>query len=106
MEYCSVYVTCSGADEARKLAREIVELRLAACANVAESIESVYWWKGKLEKDKEAVVIFKTRRELFERLASEIKKRHSYEVPCIVAWPIIEGNADYLDWVAAETKQP
>jgi len=106
MEYRLVYITTSSADEARKVGKEIVSQRLAACVNILGPIQSMYWWKGNLQEDNEMVVIAKTTAALLPRLIERVKAVHSYEIPCIVALPLTEGNPDFLDWIAQETESP
>lgn len=103
MTFCSVYVTASDRDEAVRIGRALVEERLAACANVIDGARSLYRWEGEVRDDSEAVLILKTRAELMDALASRVREMHSYDVPCIVSWPILDGNAEYLSWLAAET---
>jgi periplasmic divalent cation tolerance protein len=97
------YVTAPSRDEALAIGRAVVAERLAASANVLDGSTSIYWWRGTLEQADEAVLILKTRAELVDRLCARIRPLHSYERPCVVALPIVAGNADYLDWIAAET---
>jgi periplasmic divalent cation tolerance protein len=104
MDMRLVYMTAASRDEARKIGRALVEGRLAACANVIDGMESIYWWEGKLTEDREAVLIAKTRAELVPALTERVKQLHSYSVPCIVALPILAGNPAYLGWLAAETE--
>jgi len=99
-----VYVTCSDAAEARRIGRVLVEERLAACANVLDDMASIYWWQGAVEEATEAVLIAKTRDDLVLALTARVKALHSYDVPGIVALPIVQGNPDYLAWIAAETE--
>ena len=103
MTFCSVYVTASDRDEAVRIGKALVEERLAACANVIDGARSLYRWEGEVRDDPEAVVILKSRTELMDALTSRVKEIHSYDVPCIVSWPILDGNAEYLSWLAAET---
>lgn len=103
MTFCSVYVTASDRDEAVRIGRALVEDRLAACANVIDGARSLYRWEGEVRDDSEAVLILKSRAELMDALANRVKEMHSYDVPCIVSWPILDGNAEYLSWLAAET---
>jgi periplasmic divalent cation tolerance protein len=97
------YVTAPSRDEALAIGRTLVAERLAAGANVIDGVASVYWWRGTLEEAGEAVLILKTRAELIEPLTARINDLHPYECPCVVALPIVGGNRDYLDWIAAET---
>ncbi|BAY29598.1 divalent-cation tolerance protein CutA [Nostoc carneum NIES-2107] len=105
MEPIFVYVTCKDRAEALQVGKVLVEERLAACANVIDGMESIYWWKGQLEVGKEAVLILKSRNDLLEELTKKVKLEHSYEVPCVVALPIKGGNQEYLNWLLGETKK-
>ena len=94
-------VTCGSAREARKIARALVERRLAACGNVVEApVRSIYRWKGKVESAKEYLLLIKTTRKRFSALQGEVKRLHSYDVPEIIALPIAAGSAEYLRWVS------
>lgn len=96
-----VLVTCSSAKEARKIARAVVEQRLAACANlVATPVQSIYRWKGRVESAREFLLIIKTTQVRFAKLEAAIKRLHSYDVPEIIALPIARGAAAYLNWIA------
>jgi periplasmic divalent cation tolerance protein len=100
-----VLVTCGSRAEARKIARLVVEERLAACANVAGApVESVYRWKGKVESAKEFLVMIKTTRPRFAKLRAAILEAHSYDVPEIIALPIAMGSAPYLEWIAESVR--
>ncbi len=104
MEFLFVYVTCKDRAEALKVGKAVVEARLAACANIIDGMDSIYWWKDELQVKKEAILIMKSRRDLFVQLTEKVKSVHSYQVPCVVALPIETGNEDYLNWLMAETK--
>lgn len=96
-----VLVTCGSAKEARKIARAVVEQRIAACANIATSpVQSVYRWNGRVESAKEFLLIIKTTQSRFAKLKAEVKRLHSYDVPEIVALPISRGAATYLTWIS------
>jgi len=93
-------VTCANAREAGRLARTLVEERLAACVNIhGAPVKSVYRWKGKLEQTREILLIVKTSKRLFPRLEARIRELHSAEVPEIIALPIAAGSRPYLDWL-------
>jgi periplasmic divalent cation tolerance protein len=95
-----VFVTCSSAAEARRIARSVVESRLAACANLLPgSVESVYRWKGRVERAKERLLLIKTTRRKFPALRDAIRRLHSYDVPEIIALPIVAGLPAYLAWI-------
>lgn len=101
--FCMVYVTARDRAEAEALARRAVEKRLAACANVLGEIRSFYWWDGGVQNDSECALIFKTRTELFAALKDEIVAAHTYECPCVVALPLIDGSASYFAWLGEQT---
>jgi periplasmic divalent cation tolerance protein len=105
MDYRLIYMTAGSAAEAKRLARALVEERLAACANVLTGATSVYWWQEKLEEAEEAVIIAKTRADLVEALTARVRELHSYGCPCVVALPILAGNPAFLDWIGAETRR-
>jgi len=105
-QFCLVYITAADGEEARRIARAVVEERLAACANVLSGHRAFYWWQGKLEEGEEGALVVKTRRALLDALTARVKALHSYTVPCLVALPIVAGNPDYLRWLAEETRGP
>lgn len=98
------YITAPSREEALKLARILVEERLAACANVFEGITSFYWWEGKVQQEGEVSLLVKTRADRLEALMARVREIHSYTVPCVVSWPIVAGNGPFLDWIREETK--
>jgi periplasmic divalent cation tolerance protein len=100
-----VLVTCGSAKEARKIARAVVEQRIAACANILTSpVHSVYRWKGRVESAKEFLLIIKTTTARFSKLKAAVKRLHSYDVPEIIALPIARGAAAYLNWISDSVK--
>jgi periplasmic divalent cation tolerance protein len=102
--YIVIYVTTRSVNEAKKIGRALVEEKLAACSNIISPIRSIYRWQGKICDDKEALMILKTKRKLFKQVAARVEKLHSYDVPEIIAMPIIEGSSKYLSWLNKETK--
>jgi len=94
-----VLSTCASEEEAESLARQIVEQRLAACVNVIPHIRSHYRWKGALESAEEWLLLIKTSRDRFELLRAALEKAHSYEIPEVLALPVVEGAANYLNWM-------
>lgn len=98
-----VYVTCADMAQAETLGRSLVERRLCACVNLLPGMRSLYWWQGKVEEGSEVVLIAKAREALLERFTQAVKAGHSYEVPCVVALPILGGNPDFLQWIHDET---
>jgi periplasmic divalent cation tolerance protein len=102
-----VLVTCGSANEARKIARAVVEQRIAACANIVTTpVQSIYRWKGRVESAKEFLLIIKTTQARFAKLEAAIKRLHSYDVPEIIALPIACGAANYLTWISESVKPP
>jgi periplasmic divalent cation tolerance protein len=99
----SVYIVTADAAEADRIAEALVAERLAACVNILGAIRSVYRWQGAVEHAGEVAMIAKTTENLFETLAARVRALHPYDTPAIVAWPIVAGDAAYLDWIAAET---
>lgn len=94
--------TAPDADSAARIARALVEERLAACVNVVPAVRSVYRWQGAVEEQTEVLLVIKTRAERIEALAARLRALHPYELPELVALPVTAGLPAYLDWVAAE----
>jgi periplasmic divalent cation tolerance protein len=97
-----VLSTCNSAEEAEKIARGLVEQKLAACVNVLSGVRSFYRWKGTIEDSPEWLLIIKSSREHFEALRGALEKLHSYEVPEAIALPVVEGARNYLNWMEGE----
>ena len=100
-----IMVTAASRRECRKIARHLVEAKLAACVNITQPIESVYRWKGKLADDKEFLMLIKSTRGLFPQIKTAISKIHSYHTPEIICLPIIDGSRNYLQWLSDSVKQ-
>jgi periplasmic divalent cation tolerance protein len=99
-----VYITAGSAGEGRAIGKRLVSERLVACVNMVENMHSMYWWKGAVQEEREVILIAKTKAALIPRLIDEVKSMHSYECPCIVSLPILEGHRPFLDWIAGETR--
>ena len=97
-KYYVVLIT-TPVDKGQQIARFIVENKLGACVNVVPQVSSLYWWQGKIENDKESLLVVKTSAQKFPLLVEEVKKVHPYTVPEIIALPVAEGNEDYLEWI-------
>ena len=97
-----VLSTCASAEEAQRMARALVEKRLAACVNVMPGIRSVYRWKDAIEDEEEVLLLIKTSRVLLEELREEIERLHSYEVPEVIALSVVDGSERYLAWMNRE----
>lgn len=99
MTVVSVYAIFANADEATRIGRQMVEERLAACVNVLGSCRSIYRWQGAVETADEVAAIFKTTREMADTLIARIAGLHSYDVPCVVQWPVDKLLVSYAEWV-------
>jgi len=100
--YIQITTTTENKEQAEKIARHLVETKLAACVQITGPITSIYRWKDKVENAQEWLCMIKTREELFDKVESAIKKLHSYETPEIVATPIVKGSREYLTWLDDE----
>jgi periplasmic divalent cation tolerance protein len=99
MSYLIAIMTASNREEAVKIVRTLLEERLIACANIMDAVSSFFWWKGKIEEEKEVLVIMKSHENLFKKLSKRVTELHSYDVPEILALPIVDGSPSYLDWL-------
>jgi periplasmic divalent cation tolerance protein len=99
-----VLVTVSSEDEATKVARGLVERKLAACVNVVPGVRSIYRWQGEVKEDRELLLVVKTREELLAKVVDAVKSLHSYTVPETIALPVVGGASPYLSWVREETR--
>lgn len=100
----AVLVTAGSGEEAERIARTLVEERLAACVNVVSGVRSLYRWEGRVAEDTEHLLVIKSRRELLPRLEQRVRELHSYSVPEVVALEVIGGSRSYLEWLFRETE--
>ena len=100
-----VFVTASSRNEAKAIATKLVRQRLAACATVVGVVDSIYRWKGKVERSRESMLIIKTTVARYSAVEREVRESHSYDVPEIIALPIDRGFSDYLAWIRSETSK-
>ena len=100
MKYSIVFTTAPSLSEARKLAKALLDQKLAACVQLIPGIESHYVWKGKRKRSKEVLILIKTKASLYQKLENAIRKIHSYETPEIITIPIQRGNHAYLSWIS------
>jgi periplasmic divalent cation tolerance protein len=100
----TVYATFGDAQEAQRIARQLVEERLAACANILGTCRSIYRWQGEIQQGEEVAALFKTRADLAQRLIERLAALHSYDVPAAVVWPIASALPAYATWVRDETE--
>lgn len=101
--YITVFVTVPSMEVGKKIAGALLEDRLAACVNIHREITSMYWWKEKIQEEPESLLIIKTKLALFEALEKKVKENHPYEVPEVIALPIVTGSKPYIQWLCDET---
>ena len=99
-----IFSTCATEEEAEKLARILLDERLAACVNVIPRIRSYYRWKGAIESADECLLVVKSSRELFSSIGAVLEREHSYEVPELLALPVVEGATNYLNWLTVNLR--
>ncbi len=102
-DYIIVLTTCNSSATASSIAETLVSNKLAACVNIVNGVESVYQWQGKMEHDKEILLMIKTRQSLFSHVEQAIQGLHNYELPEIIAVPIVAGEKHYLNWIQSTT---
>ena len=95
-----VLTTTGSQEEARKIARALVDRRLAACVNIIPQVESIYRWQGKVEDAHEWLLVIKTTGNAFERVRDAIRELHSYDLPECISFSVEDGSSDYLDWIS------
>ena len=105
-DFVVVLITAPNEEDAAKMANDLVASRLAACVSIIKNIRSIYRWQGKIEDESEVLMLVKTRKEHFKDLEKRVRELHPYEVPEIIALPIIEGFEGYLGWLKEETEYP
>ena len=99
MSYILVFMTASSKSEAKKIVRSLLEEKLIACANMIDSVSSVFWWQENIKEEKEVLVIMKSHQELFNKVSTRIREVHSYDTPEILALSIVDGSSHYLEWM-------
>lgn len=102
-EYSVVLLTAPSLEVGEEIGTQLVEQKLAACANILPDVVSIFSWQGEIQNDSEVMLVIKTRGELFEQLAAAVEALHPYETPEIIALPILAGSQRYLEWIEAET---
>jgi periplasmic divalent cation tolerance protein len=104
--YIVILVTAKDVEEADKIAAQLVQDKLVACANIVEGVRSVFRWQGKVDGAREVLLILKSKKDCFSQVVAAVEKLHSYAVPEIIALPIIDGNQDYLNWINQSCRVP
>ena len=99
-----IFITAPEKNEAELIAQALLQEKLAACVNLIENIHSFFWWQGKIDNAKEVLLVVKTKKSLVSKLIKKVQVIHSYEVPEIIALPIISGNKKYLNWIDDSTR--
>ena len=102
--YIAVFITTATAEEAHKIAQMLLEQRKIACVNIVSRVNSFFWWQNKLDSAQESLLIAKTKASQLNELVRLVKGIHSYDIPEIIAMPIVGGNQDYLEWISKEVK--
>ncbi len=102
--YLVLLVTTGSGEEARRLARRLLEQKKAACVNIVPGVSSLFWWQGEISSDEENLLVIKTRAELLDEVVALVRQVHSYDVPEIIALPVVGGNREYLEWIGRETE--
>ena len=102
--YIVLFTTVSNNEEAYKIAKVLLSQRKAACVNIVPGVSSLFWWQDKIDSAQESLLIIKAKASLLSQIVTLVKEIHSYEVPEIIALPIIGGNQDYLEWINKEVK--
>ena len=97
--YCLVYITVANEVDGMNLAHLALQKKLIACANLYPEIKSIFEWQNELKVEKESILIFKTTEEKYNKLEELILKNHTYETPCVLKLPIVEGNKKFLNWI-------
>ena len=104
MDAIVIFCTVPNKDDAKKISKALIEENLAACVSTVDKVNSMFSWNGEVCTENELLLVIKTRRDLFEKIEVVIKALHSYNVPEIIALPVIVGSDDYLGWIEHETK--
>lgn len=102
VEILMVFVTVPGLKDGNRISKGILISRLAACVNIIPGVRSMYWWEGKIARANEAMLVVKTTRNQYRRLERKILELHPYEVPEIIAIPLVAGSPQYIEWIKRE----
>lgn len=102
--YIVLLITTATAEEAQRISRVLLEQKKVACVNIVPRVNSLFWWQDKLDSVEESLLIVKTKASLLSEIVSLVKEIHSYDIPELIALPIIGGNQDYLEWIQKEVR--
>src|SRR5216117_3005966 len=102
-EFIQVSTAVDSKERANKIARRLLDERVASCVQVLGPIKSTYWWRGRIERAREWICFIKARADDYPSIEASIKKIHPYDIPEILAFPVLRGNAEYLNWIRNET---
>ena len=97
-EFIVILITCASSEEAEKITETLVSEKLIACGNIISGVQSIFFWQGKVSKEKEALIIAKSVKDKFSSIVARVKTLHSYTLPEIIALPLVEGSPEYLSW--------
>ena len=100
--YTVLFITTANPEEAQRISRALLNQKKAACVNIVPKVSSLFWWQDKLDSAQESLLIVKTKTSLLNEVITLVREIHSYDVPEIIALPIVGGNQDYLDWIGKE----
>ena len=103
MSQSLIYITAANREEATSIAHELINIRLAACANIITGTTSIFRWKEDICEEEEVTLILKTQAENVDRIVEKVKSMHSYDCPCVISIPISGGNTNFLNWINTET---
>ena len=105
LTYIVIFITTATAEEAQQISQVLLNQRKAACVNIVPGVSSLFWWRDKLDSAQESLLIVKTKAALLPEIISLVKEVHRYEIPEIIALPIVGGNQDYLEWIGKSVAQ-
>jgi len=102
--YTVLFITTANTEEAQRISSMLLNQKKAACVNIVPKVSSLFWWQDKLDSAQESLLIVKTKTSLINEVVTLVREIHSYDIPEIIALPIVGGNQDYLDWIGKEVK--